>query len=90
MTVLLVEQNIHRALGFVERAYVVENGRTVLAGTREELLNDAAFGSKFLVSTKLQLMVDRFRTYRDFQRPGCLPRNRPHARGQNRCVCLVP
>ncbi|MCC6778097.1 MAG: ABC transporter ATP-binding protein [Hyphomicrobiales bacterium] len=48
VTVLLVEQNIHRALDFVERAYVMENGRIVLAGTKDELLADAAFGSKFL------------------------------------------
>jgi branched-chain amino acid transport system ATP-binding protein len=48
MTVLLVEQNIHRALDFVKRAYVIENGRTVLSGSRDELLNDAGFGSKIL------------------------------------------
>jgi branched-chain amino acid transport system ATP-binding protein len=48
MTILLVEQNIHRALDFVQRACVVENGRTVLCGRREELLADAGFGSKFL------------------------------------------
>jgi branched-chain amino acid transport system ATP-binding protein len=48
ITVLLVEQNIHRALDFVERAYVVENGRAVLDGSRDELLNDKSFSSKFL------------------------------------------
>jgi branched-chain amino acid transport system ATP-binding protein len=48
MTILLVEQNIHRALDFVQRAYVVENGRTVMSGTRAELLGDSGFGSKFL------------------------------------------
>ena len=48
MTILLVEQNIHRALDFVQRACVVENGRTVMSGTREELLGDSGFGSKFL------------------------------------------
>jgi branched-chain amino acid transport system ATP-binding protein len=48
MTILLVEQNIHRALDFVQRAYVVENGRTVMDGTRAELLGDSGFGSKFL------------------------------------------
>jgi len=48
MTILLVEQNIHRALDFVQRAYVVENGRTVLSGSRAELLGDREFGSKFL------------------------------------------
>ncbi len=48
VTVLLVEQNIHRALDFVERAYVIENGRAVLEGSRDALLNDKSFSSKFL------------------------------------------
>ena len=48
MTILLVEQNVHRALDFVQRASVVESGRTVLSGTREELLADSGFGTKFL------------------------------------------
>ncbi|MGH6609603.1 MAG: ABC transporter ATP-binding protein, partial [Burkholderiaceae bacterium] len=48
VTMLLVEQNTHRALDFVERAYVLENGRTVLEGNREALLNDPAFSRKFL------------------------------------------
>jgi branched-chain amino acid transport system ATP-binding protein len=48
ITIVLVEQNIHRALEFVERAYVIENGRTVLEGSREQLLNDAGFGAKLL------------------------------------------
>ncbi|MEP9349472.1 ABC transporter ATP-binding protein [Xanthobacter sp. KR7-225] len=48
VTILLIEQNIHRALDFVDRAYVIENGRTALEGTRESLIGDADFGSKFL------------------------------------------
>ncbi len=48
ITIVLVEQNIHRALEFVDRAYVIENGRTVLDGTRDQLLNDKSFGSKLL------------------------------------------
>lgn len=48
ITIVLVEQNIHRAMEFVDRAYVIENGRTVLEGSREQLLNDASFGSKML------------------------------------------
>jgi branched-chain amino acid transport system ATP-binding protein len=47
-TLLLVEQNIHRAMDFVERAYVIENGRTVLEGSKETLLGDPAFTNKFL------------------------------------------
>lgn len=48
VTMLLVEQNIHRALDFVERAYVIENGRTVLEGTREALIGNPEFNNKFL------------------------------------------
>ena len=48
ITILLVEQNIHRALEFVDRAYVIENGRTILQGTREQLLDDKSFGAKML------------------------------------------
>jgi branched-chain amino acid transport system ATP-binding protein len=48
VTMLLVEQNIHRALDFVERAYVIENGRTVLEGTRESLVGNPEFNNKFL------------------------------------------
>ena len=48
VTMLLVEQNIRRAMDFVARAYVIENGRTVLEGTRELLLGDPNFSNKFL------------------------------------------
>ncbi|MBS0327171.1 MAG: ABC transporter ATP-binding protein [Proteobacteria bacterium] len=48
VTMLLVEQNVHRALEFVARAYVIENGRTVLEGNRAALLGDEGFSRKFL------------------------------------------
>ena len=48
VTMILVEQNTHRALDFVERAYVIENGHTVLEGSREQLLADPTFAVKFL------------------------------------------
>jgi branched-chain amino acid transport system ATP-binding protein len=48
VTVVLVEQNIHRALEFVQRAYVIENGRTVLEGGRQALIEDTNFSNKFL------------------------------------------
>jgi branched-chain amino acid transport system ATP-binding protein len=48
VTVLMVEQNIHRALDFASRAYVLENGRTVLEGTRDALLGDPDFARTFL------------------------------------------
>ncbi len=38
VTVLLVEQNAHAALGLADRAYVIENGRMVMEGT--DLLGD--------------------------------------------------
>jgi branched-chain amino acid transport system ATP-binding protein len=39
VTVLLVEQNIHHALSISDRGYVLENGRTIMEGTGEELLS---------------------------------------------------
>jgi branched-chain amino acid transport system ATP-binding protein len=40
VTVLLVEQNVKHTLSICNRAYVLENGRVVLEGTGQELLND--------------------------------------------------
>lgn len=48
VTMILVEQNTHRALDFVDRAYVIENGHIVLEGSREQLLADPTFAAKFL------------------------------------------
>jgi len=44
----LVEQNVHRAMDLVARAYAIENGRTVLEGTHSSQLGDADFTSKLL------------------------------------------
>ena len=38
--VLLVEQNVHAALGLAHRAYVLESGRVALQGGAAELLDD--------------------------------------------------
>ncbi|WP_188979872.1 ATP-binding cassette domain-containing protein [Halocalculus aciditolerans] len=38
MTVFLVEQNVKQTLSLADRGYVMENGRTTLSGTGEELL----------------------------------------------------
>jgi branched-chain amino acid transport system ATP-binding protein len=38
VTVLLVEQNVTQTLSMCDRAYVLENGRNVLAGTGRELM----------------------------------------------------
>ena len=40
LTVLLVEQNVVASLKLANRAYVLENGRIVMAGTGGDLLND--------------------------------------------------
>ena len=40
LTVFIVEQNVHHVLRTADRAYVLENGRLVLEGRGEDLLND--------------------------------------------------
>jgi branched-chain amino acid transport system ATP-binding protein len=40
ITVLIVEQNVHHVLQVSDRAYVLENGRIVLEGRGQDLLND--------------------------------------------------
>jgi branched-chain amino acid transport system ATP-binding protein len=48
ITVLLVEQNIHKSLEIADRAYVLENGRIVLEGTRKELIEDERIRKAYL------------------------------------------
>jgi branched-chain amino acid transport system ATP-binding protein len=36
-SILLVEQNAEQALGLVQQAIVLENGRITMSGTRDEL-----------------------------------------------------
>ena len=48
VTILLVEQNVHQALALADRAYVLENGRTVRTGTAAELLADDAIQATYL------------------------------------------
>jgi branched-chain amino acid transport system ATP-binding protein len=40
VTILLVEQNVHLALGIASRGYVLETGRIVLSGSGRELLEN--------------------------------------------------
>ena len=40
LTILLVEQNIHSTLNLCDRGYVLENGRIVMEGSGQELLNN--------------------------------------------------
>ncbi|MBN9487693.1 MAG: ABC transporter ATP-binding protein [Alphaproteobacteria bacterium] len=46
VSVVIVEQNAHAALGMADRAYVIENGRIVLEGT--DLLGDPRVQEAFL------------------------------------------
>jgi len=48
VTVLLVEQNVRQTLAMCHRAYVLENGRVVLSGTGQELLNDGHVREAYL------------------------------------------
>ncbi|MFZ1985638.1 MAG: ABC transporter ATP-binding protein [Desulfatitalea sp.] len=47
-TILLVEQNARLALKFARRGYVIENGRIVLAGASEELLDNPEVKKAYL------------------------------------------
>jgi branched-chain amino acid transport system ATP-binding protein len=48
MTIVLVEQNVHSALRFAHRAYVLEKGRVALEGTGAELLADPTVKQLYL------------------------------------------
>ncbi|UVJ42995.1 ABC transporter ATP-binding protein [Pseudomonas sp. LS1212] len=48
VTVFLVEQNANQALKVADRAYVLENGRVVMQGTGEALLNDPKVRDAYL------------------------------------------
>ncbi len=47
-SILLSEQNIHKALKIAHRGYVLETGRIVKSGTAENLLNDPAVKEAYL------------------------------------------
>jgi len=48
VTILLVEQNAHMALGIADRGYVMETGSIVLSDTRENLLRNEEVKSAYL------------------------------------------
>jgi branched-chain amino acid transport system ATP-binding protein len=48
VTVLLVEQNAHAALGLSDRGYVLENGKVVLSGTGRELADSEQVKKAYL------------------------------------------
>jgi branched-chain amino acid transport system ATP-binding protein len=47
-SVLLVEQNVSRALALVQRAYVLESGKVIVEGTSVDLANDKRVQSAYL------------------------------------------
>jgi branched-chain amino acid transport system ATP-binding protein len=48
VTVFLVEQNANQALKLADRGYVLENGRIVMQGSGQELLNDPKVRDAYL------------------------------------------
>jgi branched-chain amino acid transport system ATP-binding protein len=48
LTILLVEQNVMASLKLADRAYVLENGRIVLSGTGQDLLDDDGVRQAYL------------------------------------------
>jgi branched-chain amino acid transport system ATP-binding protein len=48
VTILLVEQSVHRALAIAHRAYVIQTGRIVLEGPGRELLGSASLQKAYL------------------------------------------
>jgi branched-chain amino acid transport system ATP-binding protein len=46
--ILLVEQNVARALTLVQRAYVLESGRVIMHGTSSELANNKKVQAAYL------------------------------------------
>ena len=46
--ILLVEQNVSRALALVQRAYVLESGRVIMHGTSAELANNKQVQAAYL------------------------------------------
>jgi branched-chain amino acid transport system ATP-binding protein len=48
ITVLLVEQNVHKSLEVADRAYVLENGRIMLEGKSGDLLEDDRIRKAYL------------------------------------------
>jgi len=48
MAILLVEQNVSRALTLVQRAYVLESGKVIMHGTSAELANNKDVQAAYL------------------------------------------
>ncbi len=48
VTVLIVEQNVKQTLAIADRAYVLENGKVVMAGKGKDMLNDEHVQAAYL------------------------------------------
>lgn len=48
MSIILVEQDVRKALKIADRGYVIENGAITIQGTAEQLLNDPAVKKAYL------------------------------------------
>lgn len=48
LTILLVEQNLHKALSVADRGYVIETGRVETQGSSKELLQEEGIRSAYL------------------------------------------
>jgi branched-chain amino acid transport system ATP-binding protein len=48
LTLLLIEQNVHSALNLCARGYVLENGRIMIEGSGQELLNNTHVKEAYL------------------------------------------
>ncbi|MCY1449974.1 High-affinity branched-chain amino acid transport ATP-binding protein LivF [compost metagenome] len=48
VTIFLVEQNANQALKLADRGYVLENGRIVMQGSGDDLLNDPKVRDAYL------------------------------------------
>jgi len=48
ITIFLIEQNVQQALEITDRAYVLENGRVILAGESEKLLSEELIKKAYL------------------------------------------
>ena len=53
LSVFMVEQNAHQALGIAHRGYVLQNGRLVLQGGARELLDDPRIRDAYLGGTRM-------------------------------------
>lgn len=54
LSVFMVEQNAHQALGIAHRGYVLQNGRLVLQGRARDLLEDPRIRDAYLGGQEMQ------------------------------------